>query len=88
MQVADSPIFSDEEARVFAKADLGWMSTIPYKESYSITLDHLQISELERLVRGYSEALAQYNTLGAGKQSTLDTLTEVWIKIELATKEN
>lgn len=79
-------LFSEEEASVIAKANFGWMADIPEKDSYTIELSHDQISELERLVRGYTEALAQYNTLGPGKQMTLDILNEVWEQIEKATK--
>ena len=32
--------------------------------------------EIERVLYWYTEALAQYNMLGAGKQTTLDTLNE------------
>lgn len=79
-------IFTAEEAATIAKANFGWMNDIPEKDSYTLELNHDQISELERLVRGYTEALAQYNTLGPGKQMTLDILNEVWEQIEKATK--
>jgi len=79
-------LFSDEEVSVIAKANFGWMMDIPEKDAYTIELSHDQLLELERLVRGYTEALAQYNTLGPGKQMTLDILNEVWEQIEKATK--
>jgi hypothetical protein len=76
--------FSNEELSTIAKVDLGWMKDIPQKEVYDIHLTHDQISELERLVRGYTEALAQYNTLSPGKQMTLDILNEVWAELDQA----
>lgn len=79
-------LFTAEEAATIAKANFGWMSDIPQKDVYNLELTHDQISELERLVRGYTEALAQHNTLAPGKQMTLDILNEVWDQIEKAVK--
>lgn len=84
METNVMPDFTPEQIEVIAKAHFGWMLDIPEKDSYSVVLTHEQISELERLVRGYTEALALYNTLGPGKQMTLDILNEVWERIEEA----
>jgi hypothetical protein len=78
--------FTKEQLETVASVDFGLMEDLPIKESYSVVLTHDQISELERLVRGYTEMLAQYNTLGPGKQMTLDILNKVWDEIEKAAK--
>ena len=66
---------------VIAHADFGSLRDTSAKDSYTVELTSLQIAELERLVHGYTEALAEYNSLGPGKQSTLDTLNDVWVRI-------
>lgn len=69
---------------VVATAGTGWMKTYE-AENYTVHLKHEQISELERLVSWYTECLALYNTLGPGKQMTLDILNETWEQIDQAT---
>ena len=78
--------FTEDQIATVTHIDFGWMSEIPQKDSYTVILTHDQISELERLVRGYTEMLALYNTLNAGKQMTLDILNEVWEQIDQATR--
>ena len=79
----DFPL-NNEQIAMLATSDFGMMSAIPVFNTYSITLTHDQISELERLVRIYTDALAMYNTLGPGKQMTLDILNEVYDQIHAA----
>lgn len=72
-----------EISSVVATAGTGWMRD--YKaEAYTVHLKHEQISELERLVSWYTECLALYNTLGPGKQMTLDILNDTWEALENA----
>jgi hypothetical protein len=78
--------FTEDQIATVTRIDFGWMNEIPQKDSYTVILTHDQISELERLVRGYTEMLALYNTLNAGKQMTLDILNEVWEQIDQATR--
>jgi hypothetical protein len=52
----------------------GWGRVFP--ESNTITFTGAQLMEIERVLYWYTEALAQYNMLGAGRQTTLDTLNE------------
>jgi hypothetical protein len=72
---------STDTNAVIALADFGFLRDTSARASYTVELTALQIAELERLVHGYTEALAEYNTLGPGKQSTLDTLNDVWVRI-------
>ena len=66
----------NEVSETVANAYKGFMAN--YKaDSYTITLSHEQISELERVLSWYCECLALYNTLGAGRQTTLDILNGV-----------
>ena len=75
----DIPI-SGEEAEVIACANFGNLRAYD-GENFTVKLTLAQISELERLVVGYTEALAMYNALGAGKQATLDILNSAWERI-------
>jgi hypothetical protein len=47
--------FTEDQIATVTRIDFGWMSEIPQKDSYTVILTHDQISELERLVRGYTE---------------------------------
>jgi hypothetical protein len=73
-----------EVSSVVATAGTGWMKNYE-AEAYMVYLKHEHISELERLVSWYTECLALYNTLGPGKQMTLDILNEAWELIDQAT---
>ena len=61
----------------------GWGRSFPETSTLTFTGAHLM--EIERVLYWYTEALAQYNMLGAGRQTTLDILNdalEVIYKVE------
>lgn len=73
--------FTNEQLSAIVQADFGFMLGTHKEGHVTIELKVDELLELERLVNGYTEALAQYNTLSPGKQVTLDTLNDAWAKI-------